>query len=94
MLVVEFVQVSVAVTVKMRVTMQPLVVSMCVTFVVTALQLSLAVTCDATPASVGGLAGLQPKLLPMGTITKGFAVSRMVIVWLQVALLPQASVAR
>ena len=55
--------------------MQPLVVSRCVTLVVTALQVSLAVTCAATLASVGGLVGLQPKLLPVGTVKVGTVVS-------------------
>ena len=60
-----------AVTVKVRVIVQALVVSACATLVVTALQVSLAATCVATLASVGRLAGLQPRLLPVGTVNVG-----------------------
>ena len=61
-------QPSVAVTVKVRVTVQPLVASACVTLTVAVPQLSVAVTCALTLASVGGLAGLQPKLPPAGML--------------------------
>src|SRR5260370_42068338 len=54
---------------------QPLVLSRLLTLVVTALQVSLALTWDATVASVGGLAGLQPRSLPTGTVRSGGAVS-------------------
>src|SRR5882672_2833988 len=66
---------SVAVTVNVRVMVQPLVESRCITLVVTALHISVAVTCKATLASVGGLVGLQPRLLPVGTVNVGGAVS-------------------
>ena len=66
---------SVAVTVNVRVMVHPLVESRCVTLVVTALQVSVAVTCEATFASVGGLVGLQPKLLPVGTLKVGGVTS-------------------
>src|SRR5258708_16243846 len=61
--------------------------------VVTALQLSLAVTSSARLASVGKLAGLQPRLPPLGTTSVGGVVSKIVTVWLQVLLLPQGSIA-
>ena len=66
---------SAAVTVKVRVIVQPLVVSRCVTFVVTALHVSVTVTSKATLASVGGLVGLQPRLLPVGTVNVGGVLS-------------------
>ena len=73
-LVAVLVHPSVAVTVKVRVMIHPLVASRCVTFVATALQPSLAVTCAATLASVGSVAGLQPRLLPLGTVKDGALV--------------------
>src|SRR5258707_10407142 len=86
-------QASLALTVKVRVTVQPLLVSTCVTLVVTELQRSLAVTCAATLASVGGLVGLQPRLPPFGTVSAGEVKSSIVTVWLHVLLLPHGSIA-
>jgi len=68
-------QASVAVTVNVRVTPQPLVASTCDTLMVTALQVSVAVTSDLTLASVGRLVGLQPRLEPVGTVIVGAVVS-------------------
>jgi hypothetical protein len=56
-------------------------------------QLSVAVTSALTLASVGSVAGLQPKLLPVGTVTVGAVVSTKVMCWTQVPTLPEASVA-
>ena len=63
-------QASLAVIVKVRVVTQPLVPSLCVTVIVAALQLSVAVTNAFTLASVGKLApaGLQPRLPPAGKL--------------------------
>ena len=71
-------QASLAVIVKVRVVTQPLAPSLCVTLIVAALQLSVAVTSAFTLASLGKLAaaGLQPKLLPPGeAVTVGAVVS-------------------
>src|SRR5437016_3241363 len=69
-------QPSLTATVKTRVTTQPLGVSACVTLVIKVpLQPSLAVTSAFTLASVGRLPGLQPRLLPVGTVTSGAVVS-------------------
>ena len=65
----------VAVTVNVRVTVQPLVASACDTLTVGVPQLSVAVTNALTLVSVGGFVGLQPKLLPVGTVTTGAVVS-------------------
>ncbi len=86
-------QASVAVTVKVRVMMQPLVVSTCVTLVVTALHVSVAVTWDFRLASVGGLAGLQPRFPPLGTVIAGGVLSTVqvkVLVQVVVRLQPEA----
>ena len=68
-------QPSVAVTVNVRVTVQALVVSIYETLVAVTPQLSLTVTSALTLATVGRFAGLQPKLLPVGTVTVGAVVS-------------------
>ena len=60
--------------VKVRVMMHPLVLSRCVTFVVTAVQTSVAETSALMLASVGRV-GLQPRLLPVGTYKLGGVVS-------------------
>src|SRR5207244_5673382 len=75
---VEFVQASVAVTVKVRVAVHPLVASECVMLVVTRLQASMAVTSVAILTSVGRLAGLHPRLAPFGTVRIGGVVSSLV----------------
>ena len=62
---------SAAVTVNVRVIVQPLVPSWCVTVMVGVLQVSTAVTRAFTLTSVGRLVGLQPKGPPVGTVTVG-----------------------
>ena len=74
-LLVVLLHASVAVTVKVLVFVQPTRESAKVMFVVTALQVSVEVTCAATLATVGGVAGLQPRLLPVGTVRLGRFVS-------------------
>src|SRR5215216_2158920 len=60
-------QVSVAVIVKVRTRAQASPLSACVTFITRVPeQLSVAVTPDLMLSSLGRLAGLQPKSLPMG----------------------------
>jgi hypothetical protein len=61
-------QASVALMVNVRVTAQPLIESVCETFVLTKVQLSVALTSAFTLASVGKLEGLQPKTLFAGTL--------------------------
>jgi len=61
-------QPSVAVTVNVRVTVQPLLASLWKTLMVAALQVSVAVTSDLILASVGSVAGLQPRFPPAGTL--------------------------
>ena len=68
-------QASVAVTVNVRVTTQPLDASVCDTFTTGVLHVSVAVTDAFTLSSVGKLVGLQPKLLPVGIVTVGAVVS-------------------
>ena len=48
----------------------PAVLSLCVTVIVAALHVSLAVTCALMLASSGGVAGLHPRSLPVGTLVK------------------------
>ena len=67
-------QASVALTVKVRVTTQPLVASTCDTLTVGVPQVSVAETRALTLASVGRLAGLQPRLPPVGTLVNVGAV--------------------
>jgi hypothetical protein len=68
--------------------------STCVTLMVGVLQLSVAVTKAVILALVGRFVGLQPKLAPVGTeVSIGAVVSTKVMLCVQVALLPQASVA-
>jgi 2C-methyl-D-erythritol 2,4-cyclodiphosphate synthase len=71
----ELLQASVAVMVNVRVTTQPLVASVCETLTTGVLQVSVAETSALTLASVGRVPGLQPKLLPVGTVTVGAVVS-------------------
>ena len=60
-------QASVARIVKVRLGVQFVVPSTCVTLMVGVPQLSVAVTCALTLTSVGRLVALQPRLLPVGT---------------------------
>ena len=82
-----------AVTVKVSVSAQgvPLVAEL--TLMVGVPQVSLAVTSALTLAQVGRVAGLQPKLLPVGTVTVGAVVLVKVMDCTQLAELPEASVA-
>ena len=68
-------QASEALTVKVRIGAQAVPLSTWVTVTLTALQLSEVVTSALTLASVGSEAGLQPRLLPTGTVTLGAVVS-------------------
>ena len=68
-------QPSVAVTVNVRVTVQPLVESMWLTLFEVALHVSVALDADRMLASLGGLVGLQPRLPPAGTVSDGGVVS-------------------
>jgi hypothetical protein len=61
-------QVSVALIEKVRVVTQPVTLSTWVTLTTGVLQVSVKVTNAVTLASLGGLAGLQPKSLPVGAL--------------------------
>jgi hypothetical protein len=61
-------QVPVALIVKVRVVTQPMTLSTCVTFTTGVLHVSVNVTKAVTLASVGTLAGLQPRSLPVGAL--------------------------
>ena len=61
-------QASVATIVKVRLGVQFVVPSTCVTLMVGVPQLSMAVTRAMTLASVGRVAALQPRLTPVGTL--------------------------
>jgi len=58
-------QASFATTVKSRVVTQPVVESMCVALIITALQVSDALEAAATLVSSGRVPGLQPKASPV-----------------------------
>ena len=85
-------QLSTAVMVKVRVIAQGVPLSRKVTFTVGVPLLSVAVTWACTLALSGRVAGLQPKLAPVGTLViVGGVVSFTVIVWVAVATFPQLS---
>ena len=87
-------QASEAVTVKVRVTTQPLVASLWETLTVGVPQLSVAETRALTLASVGRLAGLQPRFEPVGTLVNvGAVVSVTVMVCVHGLEFPLWSVA-
>ena len=68
-------QASVAVTVKVLVMAQAEPLATEVTLMVAVPQAAVALTKAVTLATVGRVVGLQPRLLPVGTVTVGAVVS-------------------